>query len=84
MNRFFIEIEVLFVLKAISKTLDNVLLKEHSQIIVILNGAKRSEESMTTPRLESTKLSCHGCFATLSMTFTAAFYMETIFEMTSS
>ena len=39
---------------------------------------------MTMTPLESTRLSCHGCFATLSMTFTAAFCMEAIFEMASN
>jgi len=48
-------------LEAISKTLDCVLLKEHSQIIVHSSSA------------------CGG----LSMTFTAAFCMKTIFEMAS-
>jgi hypothetical protein len=33
---------------------------------------------------ESMRLQCSGCFATLSMTFTNAFYIETIFEMASS
>ena len=42
------------------------------------------EESMTIIHLESTKLPCHGCFATLSMTFTAAFCLETIFEIGSN
>ncbi len=46
---------------------------------VILNGAKRSEESMTIMHRESTRLQCSGCFATFSMTFTNAFYIETIF-----
>ncbi len=61
-------------LEAISKTPKNV----------ILNGAKRSEESMIIMHRESTRLQCRGCFATLSMTFTNAFYIETIFEMASN
>ncbi len=39
---------------------------------------------MTMTYLDSTRLPCHGCFAPLSMTFTAAFCMKTIFEMASS
>jgi len=43
-----------------------------------------SGESMTMTDLESAKFPCHGCFATLSMTFINAFYIETIFVMASS
>jgi len=52
-------------------------------INVILNGAKRSEESMTIMHCESTRLQCRGCFAALSMTLTNAILIETIFEMAS-
>ena len=38
---------------------------------------------MTIMHCESTRLQCRGCFATLSMTFTNALYIETIFEMAS-
>ena len=39
---------------------------------------------MATVHRGSTKLQCRGCFATLSMTFTNAIYIETTFEMASN
>jgi hypothetical protein len=51
---------------------------------VILNEAKRSEESMTIMHCEPARLQCRGCFAMLSMTFTNAFHIETIFEIASN
>jgi len=46
-------------------------------------ASRPSGESITIMHCESSRLQCHGCFATLSMTFTNAFYIETILEAIS-